>query len=93
MALETNTFCAGDEHFSAGDEHVENAWLIFSHTHIASYQQLPKRTYVEMNATHRYFPPKTGGSYHTLVLISEYATPTTEWSSSTLTKLIEKTIN
>ena len=45
----------------------------FSHTHKASFQRLPNRTYVEMIATHRYSSPKTGGSYHALVLTSEYA--------------------
>ena len=33
LALEANVFHAGDEHFSAGDEHVENVHLKFSHTH------------------------------------------------------------
>ena len=40
FVLETNIFgaghesvCAGNEHFSVGDEHVENARLNFSHTH------------------------------------------------------------
>ena len=61
---ETNTFCAGGEHFSAGDECVENAHSNFSHTQTASYQQLPNRPWVEMIATHKYSPPKTGGITH-----------------------------
>ena len=32
--------------------------------------------YLEMLATHGYSPTKTGGSYHSLILTSEYATPT-----------------
>ena len=55
LALETNAFNAGgehfstgDEHFSAGDEHVENARSTFSHTHTHSYERLPSRIYVEM---------------------------------------------
>ena len=37
LVLETNAVCAGDKHFSAGDECVKNARLNFS-THTASYQ-------------------------------------------------------
>ena len=65
--------------FSAGDEHIENPCSNFSHSHTASYQQLSNRTYMylEMIATHnKYSPSVTGGSYHTLVLTSEYAPPT-----------------
>ena len=40
LALETNVFHTGDEHDSAGDEHVEYAHSSFSHKHIASYQQI-----------------------------------------------------
>ena len=38
LVLETSMFCTGDEHFSAGDERIENAYLSFSHTctHIAT---------------------------------------------------------
>ena len=57
LAMETNVFCAEDKHFSALDECVENACSNFSHiqthTHTASYQQLPNETYVGMIATHR----------------------------------------
>ena len=60
LALETNAFHAGDQHFSAGDEQVKNAGSNFSHTHTASYQQLPNRTYVDMIASHSYSLPKTG---------------------------------
>ena len=49
-ALETNVFWAGDEHFSAGDQRVENG-IRTSDTHTASYQRLPNRLYVEMIAT------------------------------------------
>ena len=42
-----------------------------------SYQRLSNRTYLEMIASHRYSPSKTGGSYHALVLASKYATLTT----------------
>ena len=67
--LETNTFCAGDEHFSARDEHFsarderfENACSNFRHTH--RYLRLPvtfKPNYVVMIAIYRFSPPKTGG--------------------------------
>ena len=51
MALEMNEFHAGDEHYSAGDERVENAIRASAtHTHTSSYQQLPSRNYVEMIA-------------------------------------------
>ena len=33
LTLEANAFCAGDEHFSAGDQHIENTRSSFSHTH------------------------------------------------------------
>ena len=60
--LETNTFGtgdnlfrtgdehfnAGDEHFNAGDERVENACSNFCHIHIARYQQLPSKIYVDL---------------------------------------------
>ena len=52
MVLETDAFCAGDKHFSAGDERVENECSNFSHTHTASYQRLPSKAYVEMIASH-----------------------------------------
>ena len=58
--METHLFRAGGEHFSAGDEHIENMRSNFSHTDTASYQQLPNKPYVEMIATHRCSPPKTG---------------------------------
>ena len=49
--LDTQAFRAGgDEHFSAGDEHVANAHSNFSHTHTASYQRLPNRTYIELTS-------------------------------------------
>ena len=59
MVLERNIFGARDEHFSAGDEHVENVHSNFSHTHtqLASYQQLPNRPNIDMIAFHRYSPP------------------------------------
>ena len=53
LVLDTHAFCAGgDEHSSARDEHVENTRSNFSHTHThtASYQQLPNRTYVELTS-------------------------------------------
>ena len=33
LVLEMDTFHAGDEHFSTGDEHVENTRLRFNHKH------------------------------------------------------------
>ena len=33
LALKVNAFHAADEHFSAGDEHVENTCSSFSQTH------------------------------------------------------------
>ena len=50
LALETNVFHAGDEHFSAGDACVENVRSTFSHTHSYSYQRLSSRIYVKMIA-------------------------------------------
>ena len=35
FAKETNAFCPGDEHFSAGDQCIRNARLNFSHTQTA----------------------------------------------------------
>ena len=62
LKLEANTFRARDEHFSASNEHIENARSEFSHvhththtcvrththtyTHTASYQQLANSTYL-----------------------------------------------
>ena len=63
LALETNVLRAGNEHFSAGDESVENTFQT-SATHTASYQRLPNRTYVKMVASHSCSLPKTGDSYH-----------------------------
>ena len=40
---------------------VENARSNFNHTHTASYQRLPNRPQINMIATHKYSPPKTGG--------------------------------
>ena len=52
LVLDAHPFCAGgDEHFSAGDEHVKNARSNFSHTHKASYQRLPNRTYMYIELT------------------------------------------
>ena len=47
-----NAFCHSDEHFSAGNEHVENASSNFTHTHTACYHWLSNRTYLKMIATH-----------------------------------------
>ena len=78
----TNTFCTSDKLFSAGDEPIENAHSNFSHTHTASYQRFSNRTYLDKVAIHKYSPLKTGGSFHALILTSEYATPTTYiWNS------------
>ena len=43
LAIETNVFRAGDEHFSAGNKHLEmRIQTSTTHTHSASYQRLPK---------------------------------------------------
>ena len=80
MAQGKNAFCASDEYFSAGGESIENERSNFNppspHTHTASYQRLSSKTYFKMIATHRYSPSKTGGSYHILILTSEFATLT-----------------
>ena len=55
-------FRAGDEHFSAGDECVENECFKLQ-THKTSYQRLLNKTYVDMIASHSYSPLKTGDSY------------------------------
>ena len=53
ITLETNAFIVLETNaFRAGDERVENTRLNLSHTHIASYQRLPNRAYVEIIATH-----------------------------------------
>ena len=72
IVLETNNFGAGEERLSAGDERVKNTRSNLTHTHTGSYQQLSNKTYLEMIATHRYSPSKTGDSYHTLILASKY---------------------
>ena len=46
-----------------------------SPTHTASYQRLSNRTYLEMIATHRYSPPKTGGGYYAVELNSKSLHP------------------
>ena len=52
LALDMHAFCAGgDEQSSSGDKHVENTHLNFSHTHTASYQRLPNRTYMYVKLT------------------------------------------
>ena len=90
IVLETNTFCVGtnafcasDKRFSAGDEGVENARSKFSPTQL-HYQRLSNRTSLEMTATHRYLPLKTGSSYNALVLTSKNATPTSYIRNSVL---------
>ena len=101
LEQEMNTFCASDERFSAGDKRVENARSNQPHIHTASYQQLSSRIYLEMVATHGYSIPKTGSSYHTLILTPEYITPTSfirkafpaGLNGLQYTKLMEKTIN
>ena len=45
LALETNVFYAGDEHFSVGDECVENARLSFSHTHTHTHTHTHAHTH------------------------------------------------
>ena len=51
LVLDTHALCAvGDKLFSAGDKHVEKACSNFSHTHTASYQRLPSRTYIELTS-------------------------------------------
>ena len=82
LAWGMNMFCTSDERFSAGDKHIENAHSNFTYT--AGYQPLSNRTYIKMIATHRYSPSKTGGSYHTLLLASEYAIPTSYIRNSIL---------
>ena len=91
LALGTNVFFTSDEHFDARDkcfgaedEQAEKVGLNFSHTHAASYQRLPNRTFLEMIAPHWCSPPKTGGSYYALVLTSEYTTSTSYIHNSIL---------
>ena len=69
IASDERALCwSGDEHlvlemnaFRAGDEHAENAHSNFSHTHThtASYQRLPNKTYIEMIASRNYSVPRT----------------------------------
>ena len=60
MAMKMSLFCAGDKHFSAGNECVESVRLNFSHTH-TQLARLPSSHYVEKIATHRYLRLKTSG--------------------------------
>ena len=74
-------FCTSDQRFSAGDKRDENVHVHSNFsptppTHTASYQQLSNRTYLNMIATHRYSPSKMSSSYHSVILTSNYATPT-----------------
>ena len=48
LVMETNAFYIGEEHFSAGNECVENTCLNYGHTNTSSYQQLSNRPCVEM---------------------------------------------
>ena len=55
-------FRAGDKHFiSAGDNMLKTLISTSAtHTHTASYQRFPHKTYAEMIAIHSYLPLKTG---------------------------------
>ena len=53
-----------------------NALKMLAHTSAPHNQQLSNRTFTI--ATHRYSPSKTGGRYHTLVVTSKHATPTSD---------------
>ena len=64
LALETNVFHAGMNTLVLETNMLKMSVSNFRHTHTASYQQLPNRTYVEMVASHSCSLPKTGGSYH-----------------------------
>ena len=50
FVLDMDVFHAEDEHFSPGDQHIENTLLKFGHTHTTTCccQQLPNITYVEI---------------------------------------------
>ena len=56
LVLETDAFCAGDKHFSAGDERVENECSNFSHTHTqlatSDYQTKLMSRWLLVTATH-----------------------------------------
>ena len=57
LVLWTNALCAGDGHYSAGDERIENAHSNFTPTHItASYELLPNKTCLELTSEN--------GDYH-----------------------------
>ena len=60
--MKTNAFCTGDKYFSAGDDCVENVPANFTHTATIATSdfQTDLTAYVEMIATHRYSPLKTG---------------------------------
>ena len=59
---------SGDKHFGAGEECVSHwrqirwkrTFEFQPHTHTASYQRLPNRTYVKMITSHNYSPPRQG---------------------------------
>ena len=95
-----NTFCASDERFSAGGEHVENVHSNFSPPPTQLHMQLPatfKQNFSQDNCFSPVLTFENGWQlqYHPLVLTSEYATPTssirnsvfywTKWPSSRLT--------
>ena len=69
-----NAFCAGEEHLSAGDE---MRWeCAFKLQPPADTQLATSEFQTKIYRGDCYSPSKTGGSYHVLVLTSEYATPT-----------------
>ena len=47
------------KNFAVAGSTDEIAFELQPHTHTASYQPLPNKTYVEMIVTHGYSPPET----------------------------------
>ena len=70
-------FRAGDEHFSAGDKHIENVRFNFSHTHTQLATSDSKQTLCrDDHDCYSHVLTSENGRYHALVLTSEYVTST-----------------
>ena len=66
MALDANAYRAGEEHFSGGDEYIEKARSIFSHTHLPEPDRvwLRETTHKLLAISKRKLTSVDGGRYH-----------------------------
>ena len=69
-----NTFCTGDEH--AEDECIENVCSNFSRTHAQLATMATSKQALCQEDCYSQVLTFENGRFHTLVLTSEYATPT-----------------